>query len=1248
MKSTGTGELPVSVLYVDDEPALLEIGKLFLEQAGDITVTTAEGAEEAIQLIKGRHFDGIVSDYQMPGMDGIAFLKHLRESGNTIPFIIFTGKGREEVVIEALNSGADFYLQKGGDPKSQFAELTNMIRAAISHKMAEKLAKETEKRLYDIIQFLPDPTFAIDSSGVVIAWNHAIEEMTGIAAQDMVGKGNYEYAVPVYGERRPILIDLVSIADDELLQSKYASIRREGDILIAEIAMPGQSGGYAIFAGKASPLYNEDGEVVGAIETLRDITEQRRSEEALQESEERYRLTLDAANDGIWDWDITSGSAFFSDRWYTMLGDKPGEMPGSYATWRSLVHPDDLKRAEDFIQNHIREEKGSFQLEFRMLTKDGGWRWILARGRIVSRDAEGKPLRLLGTHTDITGRKETEKALEESERLYRLITENMTETITIMDLSFRFRYVSPSIEALRGYTVLEALSQSLEDILAPDSLAIAHQTFHEAMAREAAGEPVGVMSLDLETYHRDGRTIWVNNTMTVLRDSDGVATAILIVGRDVTERKRAELDADRNNRLIEAMLDGIPDIVGVQLPDHTILRYNKAGYEILGLTPGEVEGRRCFEIIGRTSPCEDCATTQAVRSKKLETVERYIPEFGKYLECTSNPVLDENGEVEQVIEILHDITGWKESEEELLRSEERFKTIFMESPVSIIIHDRDSGGIIDANTKACSSYGISSVEELKAHDFWMEPPYSFNEAYALLQKAAAEGPQEFEWQSRSVTGERFWEQVRLITVVIGGVERILAIAVDITEQKRAEEALLATERRFRTLFENMTAGFVLFEVIGDETNSPVDLRILEANKGFATIAGLKTEDIIGKSLTEVLPGIEHDRADWIKRYGNVAQTGVPLRFEQGSELLGIEFDIAAYQVEPGQCAVTFSDITKRKRQEEELEGFFTVNLDLLCIADLDGNFIKTNEAWSTILGYSTRELNTRKFLDFVHPEDMQATLDAIADLKRGEEVLNFTNRYLCKDGSYRHIEWRSHPKGNLIYAAARDITERVAAEEALQEANKKLSLLSSITRHDILNNIMILKGYIELGSDMSSNPKLTGYLNEMEKATSSIQKQIEFTRLYEEIGVTVPAWQTIDDLIGLIDTPHIPIQHCCHGIAVFADPMIEKVFFNLMTNTIRHAEGASRVTICCEEQDGRLAILWEDDGPGIPDDQKERIFERGVGKNTGFGLFLSREILSITGIAITECGAYGTGARFEMVVPKTGWKREQGDSKLGS
>ena len=272
------------VLYVDDEPGLLEISKLFLEKLGAFSVDTLSSAREALTRLNSERYDVIISDYLMPEMDGIMFLMELKASGDTTPFIIFTGRGREEVAIKALNEGADFYIQKGGDPESQYVELAHKIRSAVSRQRTEKQAMDTEKRLHDITNFLPDATFAIDNEGNVIAWNRAIEEMTGVPARDMLGKGNYEYSIPFYGERCPILIDLVSIPDDERTTGRYSNIRKEGSVITAETSLPRPSGRYAVLMGRASVLYNSKGDVVGAIESIRDITEQKRNEESLRET----------------------------------------------------------------------------------------------------------------------------------------------------------------------------------------------------------------------------------------------------------------------------------------------------------------------------------------------------------------------------------------------------------------------------------------------------------------------------------------------------------------------------------------------------------------------------------------------------------------------------------------------------------------------------------------------------------------------------------------------------------------------------------------------------------------------------------------------------------------------------------------------------------------------------------------------------------------------------------------------------
>ena len=137
----------IRVLYVDDESALLDIGKLILEQSENFTVTTILNAPAALRLLEQTKFDAIVSDYQMPKMDGIRFLNEVRSRFGSIPFILFTGRGREEVVLQAINSGADFYLQKGGDADSQFAELAHKIKQAVSRKIAEESLREHDERI---------------------------------------------------------------------------------------------------------------------------------------------------------------------------------------------------------------------------------------------------------------------------------------------------------------------------------------------------------------------------------------------------------------------------------------------------------------------------------------------------------------------------------------------------------------------------------------------------------------------------------------------------------------------------------------------------------------------------------------------------------------------------------------------------------------------------------------------------------------------------------------------------------------------------------------------------------------------------------------------------------------------------------------------------------------------------------------------------------------------------------------------
>lgn len=212
----------IDVLYVDDEPDLLELGKRFLEEPGDISIATIESASAALELIKKEKFNAIISDYQMPGMDGIEFLKKVRVSGNTIPFILFTGKGREEVVIQALNGGADFYLQKGSDIEAQFTELRHKINTSVAHRKAdgELIALN---RLYN----------TLSASNKAIVHIHEKKELLNEICRIIVDIGGFRMAwaglvnpekhfikpVAAYGHIDGYL-DTIAISTDDIPQSQ--------------------------------------------------------------------------------------------------------------------------------------------------------------------------------------------------------------------------------------------------------------------------------------------------------------------------------------------------------------------------------------------------------------------------------------------------------------------------------------------------------------------------------------------------------------------------------------------------------------------------------------------------------------------------------------------------------------------------------------------------------------------------------------------------------------------------------------------------------------------------------------------------------------------------------------------------------------------------------------------------------------------------------------------------------------------
>ena len=428
-----------------------------------------------------------------------------------------------------------------------------------------------------------------------------------------------------------------------------------------------------------------------------------------------------------------------------------------------------------------------------------------------------------------------------------------------------------------------------------------------------------------------------------------------------------------------------------------------------------------------------------------------------------------------------------------------------------------------------------------------------------------------------------------------------------------------------------------------------DDRIIDMNPAACLLFSIPVNEAIGKPVSEIAT----DWPDFLSlcRSEGTGHSDLKRSKENGTRFYtGSIEPMYTLSGEPEGRLILLRDVTEQKRAEDSLQEeqqFSKLILDSLpgifyLYTYPENKLVRWNKQYESILGYPAEEMRDHSSMDWFLPESrnaVQKTIETVMETGQGS-VESFI---VAKDGHripffLTGVRFEAH--GRLYYMGIGiDITDRERAEEALRNANKKLNLLSSISRHDINNQLLILNGFLDILHENVPDPALEDYFNRITKACSRISAMIRFTKEYEQIGVNAPAWQDVRNLVetaaGGIQLGAVMVKNDLPGgRELFADPLIVKVFYNLMDNAVRYGGKITTIRFSEEEHDGDHILVCEDDGDGIPTDEKEKIFERGFGKNTGLGLFLSREILAITGITIRETGEPGKGARFEMMVPK--------------
>lgn len=1011
-------------------------------------------------------YDAVISDYQMPQMNGIELLKAIRAAGSPIPFIIFTGKGREDVVIEALNEGADFYLQKGGDPKSQFAELAKKLEFAINRRRAEdelrrkneELAAAEEEMRSQLDDLIATENRLRDSRDLFrTLMDHSIEAIFIHDLEDKLLDVN-ETMLRMYrlGREEALTFTLrdytgpASNVDD--IKEKWKEVISGQDQLFSwQARRPTENSVFDVEVFLTRVVVMEKAYILAFVRDISGLLEEKAK---VRENTEKYKTIVENLDDIIFTLNPEGIVTYLSPNVQKVIGIPVYEAKGKHLTdFAALEVKGEVMQ---FINQILSGEEIVTEVPVR--NQKGRDLWMKLKARPVK---ERDTIRSIhGLLMDITDIKLAEDALIESERKYRALVENLTEIIYTLDLEGKVTYVTPNTEALGGYVAEEVIGKSFLEFVHPEDREGREEEFRKTVSGRGKVSEYRVIA-------KDGHFVWMRTAAQPMI-KDGKVVGVHGVLTDITDRKAAEQDIKIHLKRTRSLLDLYQkseetkqDVLDYALEG--IREMTESQYSFIGLLDGD----------------ESQLTIHAWSEEVMDACRMPRPP-GVF-------IIGETGLLGEVVRNRR----------------------------SVIINDY---GLDHPMKRGCPD-GHVTIQR-----FLTVPIFDGDRISAILAVANKQDP--------------YTKDDADALITLGN------LAFGILDQKQTEQALRESEERFRRLAEN--AGDIIYRI-------------------------------------DLLP-------------------------------------------EP--------------------------------------HFVYANPAMETVTGYSPEEFYADPDLGrrVIHPDDQLPDLTG-----ENKGMMYPVLRYIRKDGEIIWVEQRNVPiyddKGEIvsIEGIARDITATKKADEelarsaaAIADANRKLNLMTGITRHDIANQLTVLNGYLSLAEDITDEPKLSGYLQKIEMAALRIQRQIAFTREYQNLGIAAPDWQRLSHVIGQIGSSRIPIINETSEISIFADPLLPKVFANLMENTERYALDVTRVRVSCQldkKDDGILGdsernsrpilIIWEDDGIGIRDDDKEKIFERGFGKNTGLGLFFIREILGITGITISENGVYGEGARFVISVPEKGWREEK-------
>ncbi|OPY25925.1 MAG: putative diguanylate cyclase [Methanobacterium sp. PtaU1.Bin242] len=388
----------------------------------------------------------------------------------------------------------------------------------------------------------------------------------------------------------------------------------------------------------------------------------KKADKELKESKKLANQVLEAADLGYWDWNIKTGRTQYNPTYYTMLGYEPYELPQNYKTWKGLLHPDDKENIIHDIWEHVNNKTSGYEIDFRMRTKNGDYKWILSRGKVIKKDADGYPLRMIGTHMDITPRKQIEDSLRQNEKNYRTIFENTGTATIIIEKNRGISDVNSEAENITGFSKEEIIDKKkwTDFVIKEDQQRL--EKYADLRKKDPDSAP---RQYETRLVNAQGNIKDILVTIATIPGTGKQLASIM----DITQRKKAEDKLYQAVKEWERTFHAVPDLIAIIDNNYRVLRLNKAMADSLGLDPDDCVGSICYNAVhGTGEPHSTCPHRQLLEDGFDHTEEIQEARLGGDFMISVSPLLDFEGKLIGSVHVARDITGRKKMEKELKNS----------------------------------------------------------------------------------------------------------------------------------------------------------------------------------------------------------------------------------------------------------------------------------------------------------------------------------------------------------------------------------------------------------------------------------------------------------------------------------------------------------------------------------------------------------------------------------------------------